>query len=31
VMAGGDAPLPVLGDGIKGYATVHGNLSLDLR
>lgn len=31
VMAGGDMPLPVLGDGIRGYATVHGNLSLDLR
>jgi hypothetical protein len=31
VMAGGDTPLPVLGDGIRGYATVHGNLSLDLR
>ncbi|MCW2131852.1 glycosyltransferase family 2 protein [Arthrobacter sp. VKM Ac-2550] len=31
VLVNGATALPVQGDGIKGYATVHGNLSLDLR
>lgn len=31
VLINGATALPVQGDGIKAYATVHGNLSLDLR